>query len=238
MGWLSLFYIYLFFLISRTPVFAHSPGVRVPQVEYHCSVPWLRQIRQTQRGPPTWTQARFASIIPTSPQPSLNLHPYLWLPSANLSWALPTKILLTFILSFNGPPGQGHNKILDSLTLMTPDVYKSHLRHRSLPPRLSRILTSSALLRDVRWFETDVSGLSMCPIFKGQTWVDPWIWDRQVAPKRQFQTTLRRTITQSPFVPFTHSLPSCRTLFSHPCYAYSKTRHFLSLGNLKVYRCH
>jgi hypothetical protein len=30
------------------------------------------------------------------------------------------------------------------------------------------ILMSSALLRGVKWFWTDVSGLLVCPIFKGQ----------------------------------------------------------------------
>jgi hypothetical protein len=33
---------------------------------------------------------------------------------------------------------------------------------------LSSILPSSGLLRGVRWFETDVSGLPVGPIFKGQ----------------------------------------------------------------------
>ena len=42
------------------------------------------------------------------------------------------------------------------------------IRHRRLPPRLDRILPSSGMLRGVRWFETDVSGLPMGLIFKGQ----------------------------------------------------------------------
>ena len=37
-----------------------------------------------------------------------------------------------------------------------------------LPPRLTRSLPSSGLLRSVRWFDTDVSGLLIRPIFKGQ----------------------------------------------------------------------
>ena len=42
------------------------------------------------------------------------------------------------------------------------------VRDRRLPPRLNRILPSAGLLRGVRWFKTDVSGLPIRPIFKGQ----------------------------------------------------------------------
>jgi hypothetical protein len=37
-----------------------------------------------------------------------------------------------------------------------------------VPPRLNSILLSSGLLRDVRWFETDVSELPIGLIFKAQ----------------------------------------------------------------------
>jgi hypothetical protein len=40
--------------------------------------------------------------------------------------------------------------------------------HCRLPPRLNLILPSSGLLRSVRWFETDVSGLPTEPTFKSQ----------------------------------------------------------------------
>jgi hypothetical protein len=36
----------------------------------------------------------------------------------------------------------------------------------SFPPRLNRLIPSSGLLRGVRWLETDVSWLSVGPIFK------------------------------------------------------------------------
>jgi hypothetical protein len=41
-------------------------------------------------------------------------------------------------------------------------------RDLGLPPRLNSVLSSSGLLRGVRWFETDVSGLRVFTIFKGQ----------------------------------------------------------------------
>jgi hypothetical protein len=41
-----------------------------------------------------------------------------------------------------------------------------------LPPRFKRILPSSGLLRDVRWFKTDVSGLLISPTFKGSSKTD------------------------------------------------------------------
>jgi hypothetical protein len=43
------------------------------------------------------------------------------------------------------------------------------LRDRRLPLRLNGILPSSGLLRGVRWFDMDVSKLSIGPIFKGKT---------------------------------------------------------------------
>jgi hypothetical protein len=49
------------------------------------------------------------------------------------------------------------------------------------------------VLRGVTWLETDVSGLPIGTIFKGQVF---WIWGRQVVPKRRYQTTLRRVMTK------------------------------------------
>jgi hypothetical protein len=77
----------------------------------------------------------------------------------------------------------------------------STLRDGRLQPPLNSILPSSEILRGVRWLKTDVSGLHIVPIFKGQVvhekgQLDPWRWDRQVVPKRRFQSTLRRVITQ------------------------------------------
>jgi hypothetical protein len=63
------------------------------------------------------------------------------------------------------------------------------------PPHLNWILQSSGLLRGVRAFETDVSGLPIGPIFMSEAvqevavqerLLDPLIWDRQVVPKRLF----------------------------------------------------
>ena len=48
---------------------------------------------------------------------------------------------------------------------------------------------SSAMLRGVGWFGTDVSGLRIGPIFNSQAVLlgqrDPSIWDRHVVPKRR-----------------------------------------------------
>ena len=44
-----------------------------------------------------------------------------------------------------------------------------HLRDGRLPPGLNLIIPSSGLLRGVSWFKTDVSGLHIELIFKGQT---------------------------------------------------------------------
>jgi hypothetical protein len=51
------------------------------------------------------------------------------------------------------------------------------------------------------WFKTDVSGLPIFPIFKGQAVkeegkLDYGILDRYVVPKRRFKATLTRVITQ------------------------------------------
>jgi hypothetical protein len=40
------------------------------------------------------------------------------------------------------------------------------LRDLRLPPRFKSLLPSSGLLRGVRWFDTDVSGLPVGPVFK------------------------------------------------------------------------
>jgi hypothetical protein len=80
-------------------------------------------------------------------------------------------------------------------------------RGTGLRPRLKRIPRTSGLLRGVKWFETDVSGLPIGLIFKCQTVheeVSFFILDsliledgtREVVLKRRFQTTLRRVITQ------------------------------------------
>ena len=45
---------------------------------------------------------------------------------------------------------------------------KGQMRDRRLPLRLNVIIPSSRLLRYVGQFRTDVSGLPICPIFKGQ----------------------------------------------------------------------
>ena len=67
------------------------------------------------------------------------------------------------------------------------------IRYHRLPPRLYSIFPSSGLLRGVRWFETDVSGLPISVIFNDQI---VWKWDPWVVPKRRFQTTSRRVRTQ------------------------------------------
>ena len=55
---------------------------------------------------------------------------------------------------------------------------KQSLRNRRLPPRLSWILSSSGVLRSVRWLETDVSGLPIGPIFNGQADLLLLLWKR------------------------------------------------------------
>ena len=76
------------------------------------------------------------------------------------------------------------------------------MRDLRLPSRLKWILPPSGLLCGVRWFETDVSGLPVGAILKGQAihnFLDSWTLvddTRQVIPKRQFRNTLHRVITQ------------------------------------------
>jgi hypothetical protein len=60
--------------------------------------------------------------------------------------------------------------------------WRHFLRVRRLPAQLKWILPSSCLLRGVRWFDTDVSGLHTGPIFKGQAvsledGTDRWSWN-------------------------------------------------------------
>ena len=45
---------------------------------------------------------------------------------------------------------------------------------------------------------SDVSGRSVGPIFKGQAVLDPWMWDRWVAPKvvNYYSTPRRATSTE------------------------------------------
>jgi hypothetical protein len=50
----------------------------------------------------------------------------------------------------------------------TPSKRYCTMRARRPAPHLNWILPSSGLLRGVMWFETDVSGLPICPILKGQ----------------------------------------------------------------------
>ena len=63
-------------------------------------------------------------------------------------------------------------------------------------------LPSYGLSRGVGWFDTDVSELPICFIFKGQAaqeeeeQIDRRRWDRQEVPKRRCQSTVRRVTTQ------------------------------------------
>jgi hypothetical protein len=52
------------------------------------------------------------------------------------------------------------------LSFETQESYA--MSDRRIPPRFNWIIRSSGLLRCVKWFETDVSGLPIDPIFKGQ----------------------------------------------------------------------
>jgi hypothetical protein len=61
-------------------------------------------------------------------------------------------------------------KICFSLVAFIPQCFKTHafFCDGRLPPWLPWILPSSGLLCDLRWFETDVSGLPIGFFFKGQ----------------------------------------------------------------------
>jgi hypothetical protein len=59
------------------------------------------------------------------------------------------------------------------------------LRDLRLPPRLNWILPSTELVRCVRWFESDVSGLLFGPIFKCQNIQKPL----EIGPKGTFETS-------------------------------------------------
>jgi hypothetical protein len=54
---------------------------------------------------------------------------------------------------------------------------KTYLRDRRLPLRLTWVLQFFGLLRGVRWFETDVSGLLIGLIFKGQAVQEGSSWN-------------------------------------------------------------
>ena len=51
----------------------------------------------------------------------------------------------------------------------------------------------------MRWFENDVSGLPIGNIFKGEAVEEarPLKVEKQVVPKRRFQTFLRRVVTKN-----------------------------------------
>jgi hypothetical protein len=73
---------------------------------------------------------------------------------------------------FNGIP---HVMMEQTLALESAVFQaKTLLPHRKLPPLLNQIL-SSGLLRGVKWFETDVLGLHIGPIFKTRSLEDETI---------------------------------------------------------------
>ena len=60
----------------------------------------------------------------------------------------------------------------------------------------SRITPSSRLLRDVRRFETDVSGLPICPIFNGQADLPSWTaWHLNIGLIRSPETSVSNLLT-------------------------------------------
>jgi hypothetical protein len=93
-----------------------------------------------------------------------------------------SKLLQLTVLMFNIHNALGvYNSIYDTLT------YKVlHLKS-----------SACSVVRSVRWFDTDVSGVHICPTCNGQAvQEDPWRWHRYLVPKRRYQTTSHCVTTQ------------------------------------------
>ena len=113
-----------------------------------------------------------------------------------------------FLLS---PPQISHGLVQDRTRA---SALKGEYRDCRLPLQLNWNLQSYGLLYGVRWFETDVSGLPIGHMFKGQVvQEEPWRWDQQVITKRRLETTSHRVRTQrlnnSGRYNFTNAAPWC-----------------------------
>jgi hypothetical protein len=100
---------------------------------------------------------------------------------------------------------------LHSTTLQT-------LRDRRLPPRLNWILPSYALLRGIKWVETDVSGLylKMRPVGYSETSVSNHITQHN-NPEKEYslQVLLAGFFVASFYLPIEISLKHFTTIFFH-----------------------
>jgi hypothetical protein len=85
-----------------------------------------------------------------------------------MRWTISVQVVIMSAVSFTSE--------LSAFSSHSPSV-SSVWRHYKQPwtvpelgltPRLKSLLPSSGLLHGVRWFETDVSGLHIFPIFKSQ----------------------------------------------------------------------
>ena len=69
------------------------------------------------------------------------------------------------------------------------------MRDPRRPPRFDSILPSSELLCGLRWFETDVSGLPVGPIFKGSSSLRRTAWPLKMGKTRNTETSVSNHIT-------------------------------------------
>jgi hypothetical protein len=76
---------------------------------------------------------------------------------------------------------------------VSADYILWRMRARRLPSRFTRVLPSSGLLRGIRGFESDVSGLHIGPIFQGQAW--PLDMRLTGSPETSVSNTLFRVMT-------------------------------------------
>ena len=82
-------------------------------------------------------------------------------------------------------------------TLKPEAVTYYEKRDRMIPPRLNWIILSSVLLRGVRLFQTDVSGLPLRPIFKDQA--SGVAWPLKMGPTGNPETSVITQKTQEIF---------------------------------------
>jgi hypothetical protein len=81
---------------------------------------------------------------------------------------------------------------------LKPEALASYeKRDRIIPPRLNWINPSSVLLRGVRLFETDVSGLPLGPIFKDQA--SGIAWPLEIGPTSNPETSVITQKTEEIF---------------------------------------
>jgi hypothetical protein len=112
---------------------------------------------------------------------------------------------------------------------------------RRLPPPLNWILPSCELLRGVRWFETDVSGLSFGPIFKGQASLWP-AWLLKMGPINSPETSVLNRLTprNNPLegrIQFISAAAQTHGTCRERKYSRNHFQHFPRIASSRTYTC-